>query len=38
MYDIAVLFITGFVSGAVFGTVIANTADVWYVFFSLSLL
>ncbi|KAG0304603.1 Molybdate-anion transporter [Linnemannia gamsii] len=29
MYDIAVLFITGFVSGAVFGTVIANTADVW---------
>ncbi|KAF9319148.1 hypothetical protein BGZ91_005003, partial [Linnemannia elongata] len=28
MYDIAVLFITGFVSGAVFGTVIANTADV----------
>ncbi|KAF9926192.1 hypothetical protein BGZ65_007387 [Modicella reniformis] len=29
MYDIAVLFITGFVSSAVFGTVIANTADVW---------
>ncbi|KAF8936048.1 Molybdate-anion transporter [Haplosporangium gracile] len=29
MYDIAVLFITGFVSGAIFGTVIANTADVW---------
>ncbi|KAG0378844.1 Molybdate-anion transporter [Mortierella sp. AD032] len=29
MYEIAVLFITGFVSGAVFGTVIANTADVW---------
>ncbi|KAF9435092.1 Molybdate-anion transporter [Entomortierella beljakovae] len=29
MYDIAVLFIVGFVSGAVFGTVIANTADVW---------
>ncbi|KAF9394628.1 Molybdate-anion transporter [Mortierella sp. AD011] len=28
MYDIAVLFITGFVSGAVFGTVVANTADV----------
>ncbi|KAG0286504.1 hypothetical protein BGZ98_005053, partial [Dissophora globulifera] len=29
MYDIAVLFIVGFVSSAVFGTVIANTADVW---------
>ncbi|KAG0287859.1 Molybdate-anion transporter [Linnemannia gamsii] len=29
MYDIAVLFITGFVSGAIFGTLIANTADVW---------
>ncbi|KAF9916092.1 Molybdate-anion transporter, partial [Lobosporangium transversale] len=29
MYDIAVLFIIGFVSSAVFGTVIANTADVW---------
>ncbi|KAI1315596.1 hypothetical protein EDD11_000606 [Mortierella claussenii] len=28
MYDIAVLFIVGFVSSAVFGTVIANTADV----------
>ncbi|KAF9976369.1 Molybdate-anion transporter, partial [Mortierella antarctica] len=29
MYDIAVLFIVGFVSSAVFGTVVANTADVW---------
>ncbi|GJJ73265.1 MFS transporter, MFS domain-containing protein family, molybdate-anion transporter [Entomortierella parvispora] len=29
MYDIAVLFTVGFVSSAVFGTVIANTADVW---------
>ncbi|KAF9408501.1 Molybdate-anion transporter [Podila epigama] len=29
MYDIAVLFIVGFVSSAVFGTLVANTADVW---------
>ncbi|KAG0264947.1 Molybdate-anion transporter [Actinomortierella ambigua] len=29
VYDIAVLFITGFVSSAVFGTIVANTADVW---------
>lgn len=29
MYNIAVLFIVGFVSSAVFGTVVANTADVW---------
>ncbi|KAF9278691.1 Molybdate-anion transporter [Mortierella alpina] len=29
MYEIAVLFIVGFVSSAVFGTVVANTADVW---------
>ncbi|KAG0335229.1 Molybdate-anion transporter [Podila humilis] len=29
MYDIAVLFIVGFVSSAVFGTVVANTADIW---------
>ncbi|KAG0074837.1 Molybdate-anion transporter [Podila epicladia] len=29
MYEIAVLFIVGFVSSAVFGTVAANTADVW---------
>jgi hypothetical protein len=29
MYDIAVLFIIGFVSSAVFGTAVANTADVW---------
>ncbi|KAF9184156.1 Molybdate-anion transporter [Haplosporangium sp. Z 767] len=29
MYDIAVLFIVGFVSSAVFGTAVANTADVW---------
>ncbi|KAK3811927.1 MAG: hypothetical protein J3Q66DRAFT_348889 [Benniella sp.] len=29
MYDIAVLFIIGFVSSAVFGTLVANTADVW---------
>ncbi|GJJ69763.1 MFS transporter, MFS domain-containing protein family, molybdate-anion transporter [Entomortierella parvispora] len=27
--DIALLFIIGFVSSAVFGTVVANTADVW---------
>jgi hypothetical protein len=33
--DIALLFIIGFVSSAVFGTVVANTADVWYdLFFS----
>ncbi|KAG0229942.1 Molybdate-anion transporter [Actinomortierella wolfii] len=29
IYDIAVLFIIGFVSSAVFGTLVANTADVW---------
>ncbi|KAF9969347.1 Molybdate-anion transporter [Actinomortierella ambigua] len=29
IYDIAVLFITGFISSAVFGTLVANTADVW---------
>ena len=28
--DIALLFIIGFVSSAVFGTLVANTADVWY--------